>query len=53
VQVFTCSHRSFTGVMAQALTVAGQGTSVLVVQFLKGGIGQGYDHPIQLGQNLD
>lgn len=54
VQVFTCSHRSFfTGVMAQALTVAGQGTSVLVVQFLKGGIGQGYEHPIQLGQNLD
>jgi cob(I)alamin adenosyltransferase len=54
VQVFTCSHRGFfTGVMAQALTVAGQGTPVLVVQFLKGGIGQGYKHPVQLGQNLD
>lgn len=54
VQVFTCSHRSFfTNVMAQALRVAGQGTSVLIVQFLKGGIGQGYDHPIKLGQNLD
>jgi cob(I)alamin adenosyltransferase len=24
-----------------------------VVQFLKGGIGQGYDRPIQLGQQLD
>lgn len=54
VQVFTCSHRSFfTNVMAQALRIAGQGTPVLVVQFLKGGIGQGYDHPVQLGQNLD
>jgi cob(I)alamin adenosyltransferase len=54
VQVFTCSHRSFfTNVMAQALRIAGQGTPVLVVQFLKGGIGQGYEHPVQLGQNLD
>ncbi len=51
VQVFTCSQRSFfTSVMAQALRIAGQGTSVLVVQFLKGGIGQGYNHPVQLGQ---
>lgn len=54
VQVFTSSHRNFfTSVMAQALRIAGQGTSVLVVQFLKGGIGQGYEKPIQLGQNLD
>lgn len=54
VQVFTCSHRSFfTSVMAQALRIAGQGTPVLVVQFLKGGINQGHEHPIQLGQNLD
>ena len=54
VQVFTSSHRSFfTNVMAQALRIAGQGTSVLVVQFLKGGIGQGHQHPMRLGQNLD
>lgn len=54
VQVFTCSHRSFfTSVMAQALRIAGQGTPVLVVQFLKGGIGQGYEHPVRLGQHLD
>jgi len=54
VQVFTSSHRNFfTTVMAQALRIAGQGTSVLVVQFLKGGIGQGHDKPMQLGQNLD
>lgn len=54
VQVFTCPHRSFfTNVIAHALRIAGQGTPVLVVQFLKGGIGQGYDHPTQLGQNLD
>lgn len=54
VQVFTAIHRSFfTNVMAQALRIAGQGTPVLVVQFLKGGIGQGYQHPVQLGQRLD
>lgn len=54
VQVFTCAHRSFfTSVMAQALRIAGQGTPVLVVQFLKGGINQGHQHPICLGQNLD
>ena len=54
IQVFTSSHRSFfTNVMAQALRIAGQGTSVLVVQFLKGGIGQGYQHPVRLGQHLD
>jgi cob(I)alamin adenosyltransferase len=54
VQVFTCPHRSFfTGVMAQALRIAGQGTPVLVVQFLKGGIRQGFQHPVQLAQHLD
>ncbi len=54
VQIFTSSQRNFfTNVMAQALQIAGQGTPVLVVQFLKGGIGQGYDRPVQLGQNLD
>lgn len=54
VQVFTASHRSFfTSVMAQALRIAGQGNSVLVVQFLKGGINQGHEHPIRLGQHLD
>lgn len=54
VQVFTCQHRSFfTNVMAQALRIAGQGTPVLVVQFLKGGIAQGCDRPVQLGQHLD
>ena len=54
VQVFTSSHRNFfTDVMAQALRIAGQGTPVLVVQFLKGGIRQGHERPIQMGQNLD
>jgi cob(I)alamin adenosyltransferase len=54
VQVFTSAHRSFfANVMAQALRTAGQGTPVLVVQFLKGGIGQGVNHPVQLSQNLD
>ncbi|NET30456.1 MAG: P-loop NTPase family protein [Cyanothece sp. SIO1E1] len=54
IQVFTCPHRSFfSNVMAQALRIAGQGTPVLVVQFLKGGIGQGIEHPVKLGQHLD
>ncbi|MEB3295521.1 MAG: P-loop NTPase family protein [Synechococcales bacterium] len=54
VQVFTCPHRSFfTNVMAQALRIAGQGTPVLVVQFMKGGIDQGWENPVQLGQHLD
>ena len=54
VQVFTCNHRSFfTSVMAQALRIAGQGTPVLVVQFLKGGIRQGVEYPVRLGQHLD
>lgn len=54
VQVFTSSRRSFfTTVMAQALRIAGQGTPVLIVQFLKGGIGQGHEKPIQMGKNLD
>ena len=54
VQVFTSTQRNFfTDVIAQSLRIAGQGTPVLVVQFLKGGIGQGQDRPIQLGQHLD
>jgi len=54
LQVFTSSQRSFfTSVMAQALRIAGQGTPVLIVQFLKGGIRQGHERPIQMGQHLD
>ena len=54
VQVVTANHRSFfTQVLAQALRSAGQGTPVLVVQFLKGGIRQGKDHPVTLGHTLD
>lgn len=54
VQVFTAPHRCFfTSVMAQALRIAGQGAPVLAVQFLKGGINQGPQHPVRLGQHLD
>lgn len=62
VQVFTNSssvqdpqpeRKFFTNVLAQALRIAQQGTKVLVVQFLKGGINQGCQHPTRLGQNLD
>jgi cob(I)alamin adenosyltransferase len=38
--------------MAQALRAAGQGTPVLVVQFLKGGIQQGPEHALVLGSYL-
>jgi cob(I)alamin adenosyltransferase len=54
VQVFTSPHRSFfTNVMVQAMRTAGQGAAVLVVQFLKGGIRQGVDQPMQFGQQLE
>jgi cob(I)alamin adenosyltransferase len=54
VQVFTATHRSFfTNVMVQAMRIADQGKPVLIAQFLKGGIHQGPDQPMQLGQNLD
>lgn len=53
VQIVTAPHRNFfANVMAQALRVAGQGAPVLVVQFLKGGIRTGPDHPVHLCQNL-
>lgn len=54
IQVFTSPHRNFfANVMVQALRVAELGKNVLIVQFLKGGIGQGPDRPMQLGQSLD
>jgi cob(I)alamin adenosyltransferase len=54
VQVFTSPHRTFfTKVMVQAMRQAGQGDSVLIVQFLKGGIRQGSERPMQFGQTLD
>jgi len=54
IQVFTSPHRSFfTNVMVQAMQCAGQGHSVLVAQFLKGGIRQGIDQPMQFGQGLE
>ena len=54
IQVFTSQHRTFfTNVMVQAMRVAEQGLPVLVVQFLKGGINQGTENPMNMGQNLD
>lgn len=53
VQAVICSQRVFlTDTIAQAMRTAGQGTPVLVVQFLKGGIGQGCDRPMVFGENL-
>ncbi len=54
LQIFTSPHRGFfTNVMAQAFRIAGQGTSVLIVQFLKGGIQQGHQNPMKFGECLD
>ena len=54
VQVFTSKHRTFfTNVMVQAMRVAEQGIPVLIMQFLKGGIDQGPENPMSMGQNLD
>ncbi|MBW4699203.1 MAG: P-loop NTPase family protein [Aphanocapsa lilacina HA4352-LM1] len=53
LQIFTGPDRAFSaGVIAHALRAAGQGVPVLVVQFLKGGIGQGPDSPMYLCQGL-
>ncbi len=54
VQVFTSQHRTFfTNVMVQAMRIAEQGLPVLIMQFLKGGIDQGPEYPMSMGQNLD
>ncbi|NER78596.1 MAG: P-loop NTPase family protein [Leptolyngbya sp. SIO1D8] len=54
IQVFTSPHRSFfTNVMVQAMRAAGQGNTVLITQFLKGGISQGIEQPMQFGQGLE
>jgi len=53
VQIFTAPHRSFfTNVVSQAIRTAAQGRKILLVQFLKGGIGTGSEHPVQLCQHL-
>jgi cob(I)alamin adenosyltransferase len=53
IQVVTGSHRHFNAsVIAQALRVAGQGSPVLIIQFLKGGINQGPENPMLLCQGL-
>jgi cob(I)alamin adenosyltransferase len=53
LQVFIAPNRSlYADVIAQALRIAGQGTSVLVIQFFQGGINQGVANPRRLGENL-
>ena len=54
VQVFTYPDRVFpVDTIAQAMRLAGHGTPVLLVQFMKGGINQGCDRPVSLVQHLD
>ncbi|CAN1211640.1 cob(I)yrinic acid a,c-diamide adenosyltransferase [Tumidithrix helvetica PCC 7403] len=54
IQVFIAPNRSlYADVIAQALRIAGQGTSVLVIQFFQGGINQGVANPRRLGENLE
>ncbi len=53
IHLFVNTYRGFfTPVIAQALRIAGQGTPVLIVQLLKGGISQGPDQAMQLGNSL-
>lgn len=53
LQVITSPHRRFfANVIAQTIQLAAQGSSSLVVQFLKGGIQMGVPSPIRLCQNL-
>ncbi len=53
IQIFTAPHRSFfTNVVAHAIRTAAQGKPTLFIQFLKGGIGTGQHHPVQLCQHL-
>ena len=53
IHLYINPHRSFfSSVIAQAMRVAGQGSSVLVVQLLKGGIDQGPGNGISLGSHL-
>jgi cob(I)alamin adenosyltransferase len=53
VQVFIAPNRnSYADAIAQALRIAGQGTSVLVIQFFQGGIKQGIANPRRLGEKL-
>ena len=53
LQVHTASFRgSFSGVLSQALRTAGLGSNVLIAQFLKGGVGQGPQSSLTLGDRL-
>ena len=54
LQVHTAPYRgSFSGVLSEALRTAGLGSQVMVVQFLKGGVGQGPNSFINLCGRLE
>ncbi|MEN9228798.1 MAG: cob(I)yrinic acid a,c-diamide adenosyltransferase [Gloeomargarita sp. HHBFW_bins_205] len=54
LQVYTAPQRAFfADVMAMAMQRASQGHRVLIVQFLKGGLNQGPEHPVRLVQHLE
>ena len=53
IEIFGTLYRQFcTSAVAEALQLSLHGKTTLVVQFLKGGISQGVDHPTKLGENL-
>ncbi len=54
IQIHTGIYRgSYSVVLSEALRSAGLGSRVLIVQFLKGGVNQGPDKPVQLCGNLE
>ena len=53
IQIFQSSYRgSYTSIIRDSLRNAALGRKVLLIQFMKGGVKQGVDHPVKLCGNL-
>ena len=53
IQIYQSSYRgSYTSIIRDSLRNAALGRKVLLIQFMKGGVKQGVDHPVKLCGNL-
>ena len=53
IQIYQSAHRgSFTSIIRDSLRNAAIGRKVLLIQFMKGGVKQGIDNPVELCGNL-